>query len=1270
MLEIAMWMIGSESNCPHCRKKILLSIGDDYAEYFPVTHSNGIPLESAVCKSGDLIGPYQVIRCLGIGGMGEVYLVEHTRLKKRCALKLMKNNIASENPDVHKRLIREAVLASKVRHPNLVAVFDAELVESSPSCYIAMEYVDGVSIENILAFGPMQEERALEIIDKVAGALEFASEYRIIHRDIKPANIMLSRTGEVKLTDLGIAKVAGDNQQVTLTRDNAILGTPNYSSPEQLRSANRVDSRTDIYSLGATLYHMLTGVRPFEAESIFNVMANVLEKNLPPVHEVNPAVSVKTSMLVCRMMEKRRNDRPADFTALRRELKALMNRGKKKKNLFLDKLSSWISIRHLLLILFVLISLVAGIKLSGLLLKGGRTSAERLPASVKHAAPERRGSMRPRSRRMGIRQERSLPELKRDAADQLEIFDRSNVNELRAVDIKNAVQLASYIYFYEPQAPEIEALDRAVTVVFPAFFRTFAKQSDNYAEFKDIFDTVGVIDGASLDIAWNTAESIVRQRYTDALMQDDIPEIDNTYKYMMQLDEASPYKDSPEHYRKLQYFIRYGKFIEAKKYLDSVNIHKDIYNVLKNKLDRSISVRQERLKNFISHARAQRDHFSVRVLNGEQKALRTGTPQGERMPASHPESSRLKSLKYLCECGNEWAARQLTAAGGDADFKIIDSVTESCLQKLASGADKNASAESLAVITAFLESGYEPDAAIAGKLLRASRFDYLKIKVRKQSRKPKVKTVTAQSSVVNHTPTGEEASFNAAGVSSPQRDTMVVATGVTVPEPNSGGRAPQAERAPAETPEKVKENEKTVELRLAPGTATPIKFRYLLIDALKQCNVRRLKYFVEHKPELSVDARKALAFVRAFLKAEYFSARSIYNSYNGIPQVKTVMEELLAELKRLMFISVLKISQAAPLDSELTRYEIEISGDILRTYSNVFSDDLEMSSFFRQAKDKWYHLQGRVKRTMPSLSVLLNDAVGLRYFIKKQKALFMKDDQAILRNLMDNLSGSTKKGNGTGHPYALWLNWVTVLESGADLPDEYKKLCMSLPQLDDFFPVAEQAENFDYRSIAGAVCDIDFSNLTSGQKKMFHPGYVQHGRLKFHIDAHKSRNKSNIIDVVDLPAAEFTVSMLIFPRFSRREKYDRYSPLFCAEHPRNFFALTTPKHKLMVSFNQFADTFDTGLPLSPGKWHSCQISVSLLTRKLEVIVDGTHKSFTLPRDFTIGARMNLLNNGKSFSFTNRMVRRSFNGDVKHIRIYPFALDAEELKELSGEFKLD
>ena len=381
-LELSIWMIGSGGECPFCRREIPLTLGEESYKYLPDASKPDGKMPEPTLHVGDRLGKYLVLRCLGIGGMGEVYLAEHTVLKTRCALKLLKPALTRQQPEMRERFLREARLAAKIQHPNLIGVLDAEYDQPSDRIYIAMEYVNGVSIEQVLAGGSMQEKRVLEIVGDVVLALRAAAEHRIIHRDIKPANIMLGTTGQVKLADLGIAKAEGDEQNMTLTRDNSILGTPNYASPEQLRSSHTVDSRTDIYSLGATMYHMLTGQCPFEAESVFGVMANVLEKELPPVHRVNPEISVGTSELIARMTAKNPDDRPGNFDEL---LAALKNGNRRRFRV------PWKTLRFSRRAgIAVAFAVSAAVLLAAAGVLFFRPKAEAAPAAAGAAVPERR----------------------------------------------------------------------------------------------------------------------------------------------------------------------------------------------------------------------------------------------------------------------------------------------------------------------------------------------------------------------------------------------------------------------------------------------------------------------------------------------------------------------------------------------------------------------------------------------------------------------------------------------------------------------------------------------------------------------------------------------------------------------------------------------------------------------------------------------------------------------------------------------------------------
>ena len=272
-------------------------------------------------RQNDVIGKYRVERCLGIGGMGEVYLVRHIYLNSLRALKLLRMDVATQDPVFCERFLREARIASRVQHKNLVAVMDVENDTESGFFYIVMEYVNGNSLRDILKNGPLPEDQAIHIVSEVAEALGAAAEFHLVHRDIKPANVMISREGEVKLADLGIAKASDDDVSVTLTMDNTLIGTPAYSSPEQCRNSHTVDTRADIYSLGATLYEMVTGIPPFSGANSFDTIAHVLHDEPTDPALLNPKLSQGLTALIRWMMARKPEDRPQNIAELQEELK-------------------------------------------------------------------------------------------------------------------------------------------------------------------------------------------------------------------------------------------------------------------------------------------------------------------------------------------------------------------------------------------------------------------------------------------------------------------------------------------------------------------------------------------------------------------------------------------------------------------------------------------------------------------------------------------------------------------------------------------------------------------------------------------------------------------------------------------------------------------------------------------------------------------------------------------------------------------------------------
>ena len=266
---------------------------------------------------GDRIDKYRIDQCIGEGGMGEVYLVTHTFLNIQRALKILRLDLIEDDPTFRDRFVREARIAARFQHPNSIGVVDVETKSDSGFLYLVMEYVDGQSLHQYLPNGPFPEKEMLRICREVANVLDAAwREMQLVHRDIKPGNIMLSKEGDVKLADLGIAKSAGSDMTLALTLAGTMIGTPEYASPEQCRDSSHVDTRADIYSLGATMYEMLTCTRPFHGTNAFDTVVKVLQEPLPPLRDRNTEISAETAALVERMMSKDPADRPQTLREL------------------------------------------------------------------------------------------------------------------------------------------------------------------------------------------------------------------------------------------------------------------------------------------------------------------------------------------------------------------------------------------------------------------------------------------------------------------------------------------------------------------------------------------------------------------------------------------------------------------------------------------------------------------------------------------------------------------------------------------------------------------------------------------------------------------------------------------------------------------------------------------------------------------------------------------------------------------------------------------
>lgn len=267
------------------------------------------------------LGSYVLLARLGEGGMGQVFKARHVRLNRIVALKRIREDHMTK-PVALKRFLREVRLAAGLSHPNIISIYDAE--EEGNACFLIMEYIEGRDLAEIVKEeGPIPWEQALEYIRQTALGLDYAHKNGLIHRDIKPHNLLVSHRhynakqnqqaktspslGEVKILDLGVARLLeGDDatQSTTLTREGVVVGTIDYLSPEQARSSHKVDARADLYSLGCTLYHMLTGRTPFPGDSALDKLLKHQTEEAIPVCEVQSDIPAVVGELVSRLMKK------------------------------------------------------------------------------------------------------------------------------------------------------------------------------------------------------------------------------------------------------------------------------------------------------------------------------------------------------------------------------------------------------------------------------------------------------------------------------------------------------------------------------------------------------------------------------------------------------------------------------------------------------------------------------------------------------------------------------------------------------------------------------------------------------------------------------------------------------------------------------------------------------------------------------------------------------------------------------------------------------
>jgi formylglycine-generating enzyme required for sulfatase activity len=261
---------------------------------------------------------YRLLKKLGEGAMGVVYLAEDTKEKVKVALKILPRKHAAD-PEFMKRFRRESEAACRLRHPNIVRAFEAG--EDVGYHFYVMEYCEGEALDAALKrAGILPWSRSLEIVRDVARGLQYAHAQGFIHRDIKPANIFITLDGMSKILDLGLSKNIDEADQSFRTLSGAVVGTPHYISPEQATSAKSIDGRTDYYSLGATLYHLLTGEPPFSGTTLYEILSKHVNAELPNPQDLAENIPDGVVHVLRKMMAKSANDRYGDGGELIRDL--------------------------------------------------------------------------------------------------------------------------------------------------------------------------------------------------------------------------------------------------------------------------------------------------------------------------------------------------------------------------------------------------------------------------------------------------------------------------------------------------------------------------------------------------------------------------------------------------------------------------------------------------------------------------------------------------------------------------------------------------------------------------------------------------------------------------------------------------------------------------------------------------------------------------------------------------------------------------------------
>jgi len=286
---------------------------------------------------------YKIIKKIGSGGMGDVYLAEHEKLEKKVAIKSLHKNLATDN-SFRERFSQEAKTHSKLDHPNIVKLLDYK--ERKDGLFLIMEYVDGKQLDEHIkkVTGPIPEKDLTTLFTQILDAIGYAHKKGLVHRDIKPSNIMIDKEGRIKVLDFGIAKM--QEEEKGLTKTGIQIGTAAYMSPEQV-DAKKVDKLSDIYSLGVTLFYMAVGKSPYSDDTnSFRIQEKIMREPFPTASDIYPGVSKKLEAIILKSTQKDKKDRYKSCEEFKKDLELPLERiskiettnsekkGKKKEIIF------------------------------------------------------------------------------------------------------------------------------------------------------------------------------------------------------------------------------------------------------------------------------------------------------------------------------------------------------------------------------------------------------------------------------------------------------------------------------------------------------------------------------------------------------------------------------------------------------------------------------------------------------------------------------------------------------------------------------------------------------------------------------------------------------------------------------------------------------------------------------------------------------------------------------------------------------------------------